>query len=418
MRKITLLVCTFVLLLSCNKKETVEVPVSKAVKGTFYLDVIETGEIQAIQSINVSSPDISWRYGNLKITQIVKDGKEVQEGDTLLVFDPSEVKKAIVEAEGRLEMSYAELEKMKAQQQSDLEEQRADYEVTRLSQEISKITFESATYEATIKRKEIQLNLDMANIALARAKEQIENQIKIQNEDVKQKMLSIEQDKSRLKEANETLNNLFLASPTPGIAIINRNYSSEAKFQVGDQCWSGQPLIQLPNLNKLKATVQINEVDISKVTKGLKVEIKPDAFSDSIYTGEVMTVANLAVNKDGSSKIKVFPVDILIKDGGKKLLPGLSVSCRLLVRKIDNVVFIPIDGVQTNGVEEYVYVKTKKGFEKVIVETGVSNTDHIVITKGLKAGDVVAMADPFAVKEAKGSKGSKDSKQTPKEKAK
>ena len=54
----------------------------------------------------------------------------------------------------------------------------------------------------------------------------------------------------------------------------------------------------------------------------------------------------------------------------------------------------------------------------MLVETGVSNTDHIIITKGLKAGDVVAMADPFAVKEAKGSKGSKDSKQTPKEKAK
>jgi len=408
MRKTTLLVCTLLFLLSCNKKETVEVPVSKAIKGTFYLDVIETGEIQAIKSINISSPDISWRYGNLKISQIVKDGKEVKEGDTLLVFDPSEVKKEIVEAEGRLEMSYAELEKMKAQQQSDLEEQRADYEVTRLSQEISKIQFESATYEANIKRKEIQLNLDRANIALARAKEQIENQIKIQAEDVKQKMLSIEQDKSRLKEAHETLERLFLDSPAPGIAIINRNGSSSAKFQIGDQCWSGQPLIQLPNMNQLKATVQINEVDISKVTKGLKVEIKPDAFSDSVYIGEVMTVANLAVNKEGSSKIKVFPVDILIKDSSKKLLPGLSVSCRLLVRKIDNVVYVPLDAVLSNGLEEYVYVKKKGIFEKVIVETGVSNTDHIVITKGLKAGDVVAMADPFAVKE------SKDSKQTPK----
>lgn len=414
MRKTTLFVCSLLFLFSCNKKETVEVPVSKAVKGTFYLDVIETGEIQAIQSINISSPDISWRYGNLKITQIVKDGKEVKEGDTLLVFDPSEVKKAIVEAEGRLEMSYAELEKMKAQQQSDLEEQRADYEVTRLSQEISKISFESATYEANIKRKEIQLNLDRANIALARAKEQIENQIKIQNEDVKQKLLSIEQDKTRLREAHETLDKMFLDSPAPGIAIINRNWSSDAKFQVGDQCWSGQPLIQLPNLNRLKATVQINEVDISKITKGLKVEIKPDAFSDSVYTGEVMSVANLAVNKEGSSKIKVFPVDILIKDGSKKLLPGLSVSCRMLVRKIENVVYVPIDAIQTNGVEEYVYVKKKGNFEKVIVETGVSNTDHIIVTKGLNAGDVVAMADPFAVKEVKGAK---DSKQTPKEPA-
>jgi len=412
MRKITLLLFTLVLLYACDKKETVEVPVSKAIKGTLYLDVIETGEIQALKSINVGTPNISWRYGNMKISQIVKDGKEVNTGDTLIVFDPSEVKKAIVEAEGRLEMSYAELERMKAQQQSDLEEQKADYEVTRLSYEISKIQFESATYEANIKRKEIQLNLDRANISLDRAKEQIENQIKIQNEDLKQKMLSIEQDKTRLKEANETLSRLFLISPAPGIAIINRNYSSDTKYQVGDQCWSGQNLIQLPNLNKLKATVQINEVDISKLKSGLKVEIKPDAFSDSIYIGVVSKVANLAINKEGSSKIKVFPVEILIEEGGKKLLPGLSVSCRVLVQKIENVVFAPIDAIMSNGMEEYVYVKTKKGFVKVIVETGVSNTDHIIVTKGLKHGDVLAMADPFAVKE------NKDSKQNQKDKAK
>jgi HlyD family secretion protein len=406
-----LLLFTLLTLYSCNKKETLDVPVSKVMQGTFYLDVVETGEIQAIQSIMISSPNISWRYGALKITQLVKDGNEVKIGDTLLNFDPSEIKKAIVEAEARLEMSYAELEKMKAQQQSEMEELKADYEITKLSQEISEIQFESAGYEANIKRKEIQLNLEQANIALARAKQQIDNTKKIQSEDVKQKLLSIEQDKTRLADAYETLGNLFLKSPAPGIAIINRNWSSDAKFQIGDQCWSGQPLIQLPNLNKLKATVQINEVDISKITKGLRVEIKPDAFSDSVYTGEVIAVANLAINKDGSSKIKVFPVDILIKDSGKRLLPGLSVSCRVLIKKIDNVVYLPIDAVQSKGSEEYVFLKTKKGFEKRIVETGASNTDHIIINKGLKKGDVVAMADPFAIKETKKGTETKKDKQ-------
>ena len=42
-------------------------------------------------------------------------------------------------------------------------------------------------YMSQILRKEIQLNLDKAEIALERSKEQIENRIKIQNEEVKQK---------------------------------------------------------------------------------------------------------------------------------------------------------------------------------------------------------------------------------------
>ena len=104
---------------SCNKEQVKEVPVGKAIRGTFYLDIYEEGEIEATRSTNITSPNISWRYGTMKITQIVKDGKEVHTGDTLLVFDPSEVRKGVMEAEARLGMNRAELDKLEAQQESD-----------------------------------------------------------------------------------------------------------------------------------------------------------------------------------------------------------------------------------------------------------------------------------------------------------
>ena len=381
-------------------------PVGKAVRGTFYLDIYEEGEIEATRSTNITSPNISWRYGTMKITQIVKDGKEVHTGDTLLVFDPSEVRKGVMEAEARLGMNRAELDKLEAQQESDMEELKADYNITRISQQISKIKFESAGYEANVKKKEIQLNLEKANIALDRADEQIKNRIKIQKEELKQKRLSINQDVARLAEANETLKKLFLVSPSPGIAILNRSWSSGNKFQVGDQCWAGFPLIQLPDLSALKATVKINEVDISKISKGLTVEIKPDAFSNSVYKGEVNSVANLAVNKDEKSKIKVFPVEILLKETDKKLLPGLTVSCRIILGKIKNALYVPLDALHSEGAVNYVFKKTSKGFEKTTVETGASNSDYIVITKGLIESDKVAMADPF--KDAKKPKTAKE----------
>jgi len=393
--KISLLLLFVSFMAACNKEQVKEVPLGKAVRGTFYLDIYEEGEIEATRSTNVTSPNISWRYGTMKITQIVKDGKEVQAGDTLLVFDPSEVKKGVIEAEARLGMNRAELEKLEAQQESDLEELKADYDITRIAQQISKIKFESAGYEANIKKKEIQLNLEKANIALDRADEQIKNRVKIQKEELKQKRLSINQDVARLAEANETLKKLFLVSPSPGIAILNRSWSSGNKFQVGDQCWAGFPLIQLPDLTALKATVKINEVDISKITKGLSVEIKPDAFSNSVYKGEVNSVANLAVNKDDKSKIKVFPVEIFLKKTDKKLLPGLTVSCRIIIGKIKNALYVPLDALHSEGALNYVFKKTSKGFEKTTVETGASNSDYIVITKGLIESDKVAMADPF-----------------------
>lgn len=384
---------------ACSKKETQQVPTGKVVKGVFYIDIYEEGEIEAINSINISAPVISWRYGNLKITQMIKDGEEVKAGDTLIHFDPSDVRKGIIEAEGRLEISIAELEKMKAQHESDLEELKADYEVTRIAQEISKINLEAAGYESEIKKKEIQLNLDKADISLDRAKEQIDSRIKIQKEEVRQKNLSIEQDRSRLNEAHETLRKLSVVTQSPGIAIISRNWSSGNKFQIGDQCWAGMPIISLPDLSALKATVNINEVDIAKISKGLKVEIKPDAFSDSIFTGTVNSVANLAINKEGSNKIKVFPVQIYLDRTNKNLLPGITVSCRIIIDEIKDTLYAPLDAIKNEGDKYYAFKKKGSGYEKVEIETGTSNSDFIIITKGLKEGDEIALIDPFAQEE-------------------
>lgn len=393
----SLLLFGLLLFTACGQKETQQIPMGKVTKGTLFLDLYEEGEVEAVQSINIVAPLISWRYGNLKITELVKDGQEVKAGDTLIVFDPSEVHKGIVEAESSLEIANAEFDKLIAQQNSDLEELRASYEVARISHEISKIRFESSEYESDIKKKEIQLNLDKAEIALERAKEQIDNRVKIQNEEVKQKKLSIMQFQSRLDEAHETLKKLSVVTPSSGIAILTRNWSSNNKFQIGDQCWGGFPIIQLPDLSVLKATVKINEVDVAKIVKDLRVEIRPDAFSDRIFQGTVHSIANLAVNKDGSSKIKVFPVEILLHETDKNLLPGLTVSCRIIIDKIEDVLYIPLDALRVEGDKNFVYKKSGNGYDKIEIETGQNNTDYVVVTSGLKEGDEIALVDPFAV---------------------
>ena len=393
---------------SCGKKTNQQVPEAKVEQGTFYIDIYEEGEIEAINSTNIVSPNIPWRFGNLKISDIVTDGAEVKAGDTLIAFDPSEVRKAILDYEDRLIVSNAELEKMRAQQELEMEQLLADYEVTRISHEISRMQLESASHESEIKRREIQLNLDKADISLARAKEQIENRRKIQIEEMKQKRLSIRQDEERLDEAHKTLAKLSVIAPAPGIAIISQNWSTNSKFQLGDQCWSSQQIIQLPDLSKLKAKVNINETDISHISKGLKVQIRPDAFSDSTFTGYVSTVANLAQNKDDKSKIKVFPVEIVINESNKNLLPGLTVSCRIIVDEIPNVKYIPLEALHIQGDKSYVFKKTVSGYDKVEVQTGRTNTDYVIIESGLDKGDKIALIDPSTLEQ-------KEEKETSKE---
>ncbi|MCK4990656.1 MAG: hypothetical protein KAS29_09225, partial [Bacteroidales bacterium] len=158
----------------------------KVKNGMFYIDLVEEGEINATSAINISSPPISWRFGLLKITQILEDGDQIQAGDTAILFDPSEVRKAILDAEAELEIAKAELNKKRAEQASKIEELKANIEISEISHKISEINLEQATFEADITRKEIQQNLDKAKISLDKARDEITNQQKIHVEEIQQ----------------------------------------------------------------------------------------------------------------------------------------------------------------------------------------------------------------------------------------
>ena len=398
--KKSIILSSILLMMACaSDKEESKIPEAKVQEGTFQVDLYEEGQIEAFSSININAPNISWRFGNLKIAELVEDGTQVKAGDTVCVFDPSEVNKAILESEDRLIVSRAEMEKMMAQHQLDMENLQAEYRTSEITFEITRMQLESAAHESDIKRREIELNLEKAGIALERAKEQIENRRRIQQEEQKQMQLSIDEDEARLKEAHETLDKLSMVSPSDGIAIISHNWSTQNKYQIGDQMWPNNTLMQLPNLSKLKTKININEVDISYITRDLRVEVKPDAFSDSTFTGRVIHVANLAVNKDNNSNIKVFPVEILLDQTNKNLLPGLTVSCRVVSDEIEDVQYIPLEALHTEGNIKYVYRRKGGEYERVEVQTGLTNSDYVIITEGLKRNDHVALIDPTKLEE-------------------
>jgi hypothetical protein len=195
------------------------------------------------------------------------------------------------------------------------------------------------------------------------------------------------------------MNNLFVVSPARGIAIKEENWNTGQKWAIGDQPYSGSKLIELPDLAEMRAEVKINEVDVSKILPGQRVEIRPDAYSDSLYTAKVESVANLAQNKDYKSRIKIFPVQIRISGQSKKLLPGLSVSCKIIVNEIPNVLFIPLESLFREQGLEYVWLKSGSGFKRRDVKTGAINTDFAIITEGLEENDAIALSNPFLNKE-------------------
>ena len=379
---------------ACSSGGENELSLCKVERGDLAITLNEEGELKASNSINISSPAISWRFGNLKLIKLVEDGTEVLKGDTVIVFDPSEVGKAIEQSKNELAIALAQLEKSKAEQASKIEELESNFKITEISHRISEINFELAEYEAEVTKKEIELRLKKAKISLGKAKGEIENTKKIQREDLNQSHLRIKQLENRLQEANDALNSLTIISPAPGIAILTMNWSTGNKWQVGDQTWSGNPIISLPDLSQIISTVKINEIDISKIRSSQKVEVKLDAYSDTVFLAEITSIANLAESKNGKDKIKVFPVEALIDGTSPKLLPGMTVSCKIIIDEIKDKLFVPAEALHSQSNKHWVYLKKGSSFKKRMVSIGASNSDYVIISEGLNEGDKIALSDP------------------------
>jgi HlyD family secretion protein len=385
--------------MACRGRNTAEAPTTLVRSGTFTEELTEAGKLKAVNSLAIVAPNLSFRYGGLKITSMVEDGTEVRERDTLIVFDLSEIKKALLDAEQRLVIANAELDKLIATQQSAIDDLESDLEIARINREISKINYEQSVFESDITKKEIALKLENAGISLERANEQIENRRKIHQEELSQQKLNIKQLQDILDEGNNSVNNLYVVSPANGIAIIEQNWMTAQKWQVGEQPYSGTKLIELPDLSVMMAEININEVDVSKIMPGMEVTVVSDAYSDISHTGTITAIANLAQNKDAKSKIKVFPVQVTISGSSENLLPGLTVSCRIKIKELHDVLFIPIESLFRELDNEYVYVVSGSGFRRQDVKTGISNSNFAVVIEGLNGNEELALTDPFIRKE-------------------
>lgn len=403
MNKLTILLFLF-FCHACASDGEQDISFYQVRKDNLSISLSEEGELKALNSINISSPALSWRYGNLKIIKIVDDGTEVSKGDTVIIFDPSEVGKVIEQSKNELAIARAEFEKNNAEQASKLEELESNFKITEISHRISEINFELAEYEAEVTKKEIELKLKKAKISLGKAKGEIQNTKKIQHEESQQSVLKIKQLENRLKESTDALKSLTVISPAAGIAILTKNWSTGNKWQVGDQSWSGNPMISLPDLSKIISTVKINEIDISKIVSSQKVEIKLDAYSDTVFYAQITKIANLAESKNGKDKIKIFPVDALIEGTSPKLLPGMTVSCKIIIDEIKNELLVPAEALFSKNNQHWVFVKNGSSFKKQMVSIGPSNSDYIIIKEGLNEGDKLALSDPFLENEIKNKK--------------
>jgi multidrug efflux pump subunit AcrA (membrane-fusion protein) len=125
-----------------------------------------------------------------------------------------------------------------------------------------------------------------------------------------------------------------------------------------------------------------------------------DAVPDHEFIGRVTIISPLAKIdwSNGWPPAKNFDVSVLLEHPDPRLRPGMSVTERIAVERIPNVIMVPSAAVFTKNGLPQVYVmeagKSGENFTSRTVVLGRRGGGNVEIRSGLQPGERVALKDP------------------------
>jgi HlyD family secretion protein len=287
----------------------------------------------------------------------------------------------------------------------------------------------------------VQSELNLAEIRAADAKRSLETNTRLHQEgylsdealrDFKLKFDTAMEDlesartKSRIVvESGVPLNSQIstrqrvnLLSPMDGY-VIKKNVEVGQTVTSGVSSFNeGTIIYTVADLKSMLIKASINEVDIGRVRLNMPVAITVDAFPYKHFEGTVTHISPAATLKD---KVKVFDIEITLKDQVPDFRAGMTANIEVRGEKVADALGVPVEAIFKKNDKELVYVlkgafddpkegekkprKTKSGkfdvsdtwqrfFEEREVKVGLVSLEKAQILDGIKNGVEVALEDP------------------------
>lgn len=375
-------------------------PTAEVVRGPFVVRITETGELRATRSATVTTPRVGNWSTRPQIVKLAPEGSVVKRGDFLAQFDTSALDKAIEQKQAELEIARAELARARAANASLIQDLEASLANVRAALELAELQLQQMEFEAEIKKREQRLQLERSRNEVLKAETKLASQRMVNAEEERKLELRVAQAQAELETAIRERESLTLTAPIDGLVVYPKVWSggeTPRKVQEGDTPWPGQPIIELPDLSQMEVITQVSEVDVARVKPGQRVEVRLDAFPESLFTGQVRSVATLARERSNENPGKVFEVSVLVDSPSPILRPGMTASASILVLEIPDTLWIPIDAVFRKADTTVVYTVKRGKLSALPVALGPKNENHVVVS-GLREGQRVSLVEPHGAR--------------------
>ncbi len=224
---------------------------------------------------------------------------------------------------------------------------------------------------------QIKVNLDDARREYDRAKKLLEIGGGTQQ--------AVDQQKTKLDayrtQYENMLENTVLTSPITGI-VTARNYDP------GDMT-GNLPVLTVGQITPIvKIMIHPTEADLTKIRRGMPVDITFDAFPGQDFSGKI---GRIYPTVDPATR--TFQVEVDIQNPKGEILPGMFARVNINLGNQNNIV-VPDRAVvnQTGSGNKYVYVYEGGKVSFIRVELGQRLGSHYEVLSGLSDGDSIVIA--------------------------
>ncbi len=374
-----------------GESSSVETISTEVKRGEFKITVTTTGELEAKNAEEIRGPDNlrKVRVYRVKISDIVPDGTVVDSGDFVATLDRTELEGRIKDQELEVEKYETQLMKTKLDTSLELRGLRDQLINQKFALEESKIKLEQSKYEPPATIRQIEIELEKAQRTYNQSVENYQLKLKKNVATVKEVQANLTKANRKYQEMVDVMGEFTIHAPRQGMVIYKRDWNGK-KRGVGSEISPWDPVVAtLPDLTEMLSKTYVNEIDISKVKVGQKVEIGIDAFPEKQFTGKVTEVANIGQQLPGSN-VKVFEVIIEVNEYDSVMRPAMTTKNVIITDVIDSVLYIPIECLYNADTVTYVVSGNKR--KQVVV--GKSNDTEVIIRAGLDEGDKVYLIPP------------------------
>ena len=443
------------------------VPTAEVREGPFRVTIVERGTLQALRSVTYAS---SIQSNQAKIVAMVEEGRMVQKGDLLILFDAAPFEEEIRRSQALLAQADADLEKARQDyklqviqnqeelaaarqkvERSDLElrdaqegkgrlrEEEAALAVAGTERELQKavtsledlkpMLSEGFITRQELERAEQQVAKAREDVSLARRRQQslvdFERPLEMSQarsdalltkeslrqlgsaaaSRLEQRRAAVAAAESRIQEAasklalaRQQLARTEVRADVPGIVVHREVFfgSERRKPQVGDQVWANQPLLILPDVSRMVVETSVRETDVHKVERNQRVDVRVPAYPDLRLTGAVNLVGTLAREEKDRRGARFFSVTVQVNESEPRLRPGMTARVEIHVEARERALAVPIDAVFEKDGRRLCYVLEGRRLRAREVLLGPSNADYVVVERGLRPEERVALRDPAA----------------------